>query len=161
MGSPLAVVIGVRTRMSPLRDRHWRSGAWFAVLAGVLGISLTVPLPSLPDNRRMTVMHQVHERLPGWSVERLDPSWEGAYAVVTECAGREVGFQFVPGHGLSPDDAWIQPTDPFSRERLLPLSDHWRHLVWYANPAMMNTLSCQEEIAQRGRQTSVEGSAFD
>ena len=139
---------------------RWRTGAPFVALAAALAIGLATPVPSIPDDDRAAVMDAVQERLPGWSVERLEPSWEGAYTVVTMCAGRQVGFQFVPGHGLPPDDAWIQPNDGFSRDRLRGVSDHWRHLVWYDDPALMNTLSCNEEIAG-GEQTSMDERRHD
>ncbi len=86
-------------------------------------------------------------RLPGWTIQRLERSWEGAYTVVTLCAGRQIGFQLVPGHGLPADDAWIQPNDAYSRERLVGISDHWRYLVWYDDPALVSSLSCEEELA--------------
>jgi len=105
-------------------------------------------------------MREVNERLPGWSVDRIERSWEGAFTVVTLCAGRQVGFQFVPGHGLPGQNAWIQPNDSFSRDRLRGVSDHWRHLVWYENPALMNSLSCDEEIAG-SRHTSMESRPYD
>lgn len=146
--------------MTLLRNPRWHAGASFLALAGVFALSLTVPIPAIPDDDREAVMHEVEERLPGWSVERLDPSWEGAYTVVTLCAGRELGFQFVPGHGLPATDAWLQPNDEFTRERLVGLSDHWRHLVWYDDPALFNTLSCHEEIAG-SKHTSMDARRFD
>ena len=97
--------------MTRHRIPPWRAGAPFLALAGVLAFSLTVPIPTVPDDARAAVMHAVRTRLPGWRIERLDRSWEGAYTVVTLCAGREIGFQLVPGHGLPAEDAWIQPND--------------------------------------------------
>lgn len=146
--------------MSLLRDSRWRSGTSLFALAAVFALSLNVPIPSLPDTGRDAVMREVNERLPGWTVERIQRSWEGAYSVVTWCAGREMGFQFVPGHGLSAGSAWLQPNDSATRDRLRGVSDHWRHLVWYADPAMINTLSCHEEIAG-SEQTSMESSPHD
>ncbi len=142
------------------RHPRLRTGASFLALAGVFALSLSVPIPSPPDGGRESVLREVNERLPGWSVNRIERSWEGAYTVVTLCAGREVGFQFVPGHGLPAQNAWIQPNDAFSRDRLRSVSDHWRHLVWYENPALMNTLSCDEEIAG-SRHTSMESRPYD
>ncbi|MEJ7801909.1 MAG: hypothetical protein WKH68_00825 [Candidatus Limnocylindria bacterium] len=142
------------------RNPRLRTGASLLALAGVFALSLSVPIPSPPDGGREAVLREVNERLPGWSVNRIERSWEGAYTVVTLCAGREVGFQFVPGHGLPAQNAWIQPNDAFSRDRLRGVSDHWRHLVWYDNPALMNTLSCDEEIAG-GRHTSMESRPYD
>jgi hypothetical protein len=146
--------------MRLLRDPRLRSGTSLLALAGVLAISLSVPIPSLPDSGRQAVMHEVNQRLPGWTIERLERSWEGGFSVVTWCAGREVGFQFVPGHGLPAGSAWLQPNDPSARDRLRGVSDNWRYLVWYADPAMMNTHSCQEEIAG-SEQTSMQSRPHD
>lgn len=142
------------------RNLRWRSGASFLALAGAFALSLTVPIPSLPDAGRQVVIREVRERLPGWEVARIERSWEGAYTVVTGCAGREIGFHFVPGHGLPAEDAWLQPTDTYSRDRLRGISDHWRHLVWYEDPALMDTLSCHEELAG-SEQTSMESMRHD
>jgi hypothetical protein len=146
--------------MNILRRGVWRTGATFVALAGVLAVSLTAPIPAMPDDGREAVTRIVRERLPGWIVERVDPSWEGAYIVVTMCAGREMGFQYVPGHGLGPDDAWLQPSDAYSRERLSEISDHWRYLVWYGDPAMIDTLSCREELAGE-RPSAIDPSVYD
>ena len=146
--------------MSLLRDSRWRSGTSLIALAAVFALSVSVPIPSLPDTGRQAVMREVNERLPGWTVERIERSWEGAFSVVTRCAGREMGFQFVPGHGLSGGSAWLQPNDSATRDRLRGVSDHWRYLVWYADPALMNTLSCHEAIAG-SEQTSMESSPHD
>ncbi len=127
---------------------HWRSAAGALTLAGVLAGALLVPVPALPDDDRAAVRSAVRDRLPGWRVERIDPSWEGAYTVVTTCAGIELGFQFVRGHGLSADDAWIQPNDAYARERLVGLSDSRRYLVWYGERVRPRHLSCQEELAR-------------
>jgi hypothetical protein len=146
--------------MTILRRRTIRTGASFVALAGVLALSLTVPIPSLPDHGEAAVARIVQNRLPGWSVERIKRSWEGAYSVVTTCAGRQVGFQYVPGHGLGPNNAWLQPNDLYSRERLASISDHWRYLVWYADPAIVDTLSCKEELAGGG-DTALDRSEYD
>ena len=146
--------------MSLLRKPRVRAGASFLALAGVFALSLSVPIPTLPDGGRQAVMEKVNERLPGWNVERIERSWEGAYTIVTACAGRQLGFQFVPGHGLPAQDAWLQPNDDYARDRLRGLSDHWRYLVWYDDPALMNTLSCHEEIAG-SKQTSMERNRHD
>lgn len=146
--------------MTTPRNLRWRTGTSLLALAAVFALSLSIPIPSLPDNGRQAVLRVVHERLPGWSVERLERSWEGAYTVVTWCAGREMGFQFVPGHGLPAGYAWLQPSDSDARDRLRGVSDHWRYLVWYADPALMNTLSCHDEIAG-SEQTSMESSPHD
>ncbi len=143
-----------------LHRRTIRTGASFVALAGVLSLSLTVPIPSLPDSGTAAVAEVIDRRLPGWTVDRIDRSWEGAYAVVTTCAGRQLGFQYVPGHGLGPGSAWLQPNDLDARERLASISDHWRHLVWYGDPAIIDTLSCQEELAG-GRDASLDGGEYD
>ena len=142
------------------RRRTIRTGASFVALAGVLALSLTVPIPSSPDDGEAAVARVVEDRLPGWTVEHIKRSWEGAYSVVTTCAGRQMGFQYVPGHGLGPNNAWLQPNDLYSRERLATISDHWRHLVWYDDPAIVATLSCQDEIAG-GNETSFDRAGYD
>lgn len=129
------------------RHRHGRAGAAGIALASALSLSLILPLPTLPDHHRTAVANEVSERLPGWTIERLDRSWERGYTVVAACVGRQVGFQWVPGHGLPGDDAWIQPNDEYSRARLARTSDHWRHLVWYAVRQPRSSLSCAEELA--------------
>ena len=125
-----------------------------AILVGALTATFLVaflaPVPALPDSGRADVRAEVSERLPGWTIQKLDPSWEGAYTVVTTCAGKEVSFQWVPGHGLPPDDAWLHPSNGFARERLSTLSDHRRYLVWYAEPRRPDSLSCDEELARTG-----------
>jgi len=146
--------------MTILRRGTIRTGASFVALAGILALSLTVPIPSAPDEGEAAVASIVGKRLPGWTVERINRSWEGAYSVVALCAGREIGFQYVPGHGLPPDNAWLQPNDPYTRERLATISDHWRHLVWYDDPAIVDTLSCQEELAGGG-ETALDQSVYD
>jgi hypothetical protein len=146
--------------MTLYRNQRLRAGTSLLALAGVFALSLSIPIPAVPDDGRRAVMSEVKERLPGWSIERIERSWEGAFSVVTVCAGREVGFQLVPGHGLPPEDAWLQPTDAYSRDRLRDVSDHWRHLVWFEDPALMNTLSCHEELAG-GDQTSMDSRRHD
>ena len=133
--------------MIRIRSTHRRAGAALAALAGVLVLGLTAPIPAVSDDARETVVQEVRTRLPGWTIHRVARSWEGAYTVVMQCAGREVGFQLIPGHGLPAEDAWVQPNDAYSRERLAAVSDHWRHLVWYENPAAMSSLSCEDELA--------------
>jgi hypothetical protein len=140
---------------------RWRMGASILALAGLLAISLTMPIPAVPDDGVARVRGVVEARLPGWSVERVARTWEGAYSVVALCAGRQVGFQYVPGHGLTAEDAWLQPSDPFSRERLETTSDHWRYLLWYSDPAMLDSLSCSDEIAGAPRSSTTDSSEFD
>lgn len=132
--------------MCDATSRSWRYAASLVALVAVLVLSLTVPIPSLPDEGETSVRRVVHERLPGWTVERVNRSWEGAYTVVTVCAGRVLGFQYVPGHGLPERNAWLRPNDAYARERLASTSDDWRDLVWYDDPAIVDALSCQEEL---------------
>ncbi len=129
---------------------HWRAAAGVLTLAGVLTGALIVPIPALADDSRAEVRREVRQRLPGWRIERIDPSWEGAYTVVTTCAGLEIGFQLVRGHGLPADDAWIQPNDAYARERLTSLSDNRRYLVWYGGRVRPDQLPCHEELARIG-----------
>ena len=126
-----------------------RTGAHVMVLGFVLAAALTLPIPGAPDSGRASLVHQVAERLPGWTVDRVDHSWEGAFTVVASCVGREIGFQYVPEHGLQLGDGWLQPSDPYSRDRLAELSDHYRYLIWFAQPALKHTLSCREELARQ------------
>jgi hypothetical protein len=137
-----------------------RAGASFLALAGILALSLTVPIPRLPDDGEAAVRGVIRERLPGWIVERVERSWEGGYSVVAVCAGRQIGFQYVPGHGLPANDAWLQPSDLYTRERLATISDDWRRLVWYDDPAIMDSLSCREEIAG-GRGAPIDTGVYD
>jgi hypothetical protein len=146
--------------MTLLRRRTLSTGASVIALAGVLAFSLWVPIPSFPDDGEAAVVRVVRERLPGWTVEDVDRSWEGAYTVVTTCAGRQMGFHYVPGHGLPQEAAWLRPNDGYAWERLAGISDHWRHLVWYPDPIIVDTHSCQEELAG-GEETAVEASAYD
>ena len=106
------------TNMLRLRADLGRGAVIIASLAAVFVVALTAPIPTLPDAGRAQVRAEVADRLPGWSVQRIDPTWENAYAVVTSCAGRSIDFQFVPGHGLPRDDAWIQPHSSYARSRL-------------------------------------------
>jgi hypothetical protein len=133
----------------PMRSRfRLRPGVALVFAAAALGLALWMPIPAAPDTGRATVLGQIERRLPGWAVDRLNPSWEGAYTVVASCAGRTLSFQYVPGHGLPRRDAWLQPSDEFARDRLALVSDHWRYLIWYGNPRRADTLSCSEELAR-------------
>jgi hypothetical protein len=129
---------------------RWQAPAVVATLLATFAIALIIPIPSLPDVGRAAVQTEVSERLPGWTIQRLDPSWEGGYTVVTSCAGKEVGFQFVPGHGLPAEDAWLHPSNEYARQRLTVVSDHWRYLLWRADPRRPDSLSCQDELARNG-----------
>lgn len=136
--------------MSRLTRPIGRTGLLLASLAATFAIALTAPIPSLPDAGRATVRAEVGDRLPGWTVNRVDPSWEGAYTVVASCAGREVAFQLVPGHGLPHDDAWLQPNNDYARRHLAVTSDHSRYLLWRDNPVDAAALSCAAEVARTG-----------
>lgn len=146
--------------MPRIQHRPWRTPTVLATLLAAFVAALLVPIPSLPDPGRATVRAEVEERLPGWRIQRLAPSWEGGYTVVTRCAGRHVGFQFVPGHGLPADDAWIQPSNDYARERLASLSDHRRYLLWRGDPIAPASLSCRQELARSGA-TPGEQRIFD
>src|SRR5574338_958423 len=96
---------------SPMTDRLRRRRRLLVApiaLLGALAVALTAPMPSVPDDDLTTVRAEVADRLPGWRVDRLEPSWEGGYTVVTSCAGLELDFQLVPDHGLPAEDAWVQ-----------------------------------------------------
>ncbi len=136
-------------RPSPRRG-FGRGATVVASLAAAFLAALTVPIPTLPDADRAEVRAEVAARLPGWSVERLDPSWENAYAVVTSCAGRELSFGFVPGHGLPRDDAWIQPHNTYARVRMAATSDHTRYLLWRGDKLNPASMACSENLAHRG-----------
>jgi hypothetical protein len=125
-----------------------RGATTIASLVAIFVAALTVPIPALQDAGRAGVRAEVADRLPGWSVQRIDPSWEGSYSVVTSCAGRELSFQFVPGHGLPRDDAWIQPHNSFARARLSRTSDHSRYLLWRGDRLFPPTVSCFENLAR-------------
>ena len=75
------------TNMLRLRADLGRGAVVIASLAAAFVVALTAPIPTLPDAGRAEVRAEVADRLPGWSVQRIDPTWENAYAVVTSCAG--------------------------------------------------------------------------
>ena len=135
-----------------LRNRaHLGRGAVvIASLAAAFLVALTAPIPTLPDAGRAEVRAEVADRLPGWSVQRIDPTWENAYAVVTSCAGRSIDFQFVPGHGLPRDDAWIQPHSSYARARLGVTSDHHRYLLWRGHRLHPASMECAVNLARDG-----------
>ena len=136
--------------MSRILHRRWRAPALLASLAAAFLVAYFAPIPAMPDVGRATVAGEVSDRLPGWTVQKLDPSWEGGYTVVTSCAGKEVAFQFVPGHGLPSEDAWLRPSNDYTRERLRHVSDHYRYLLWRAEPRDLDRLTCTEELARTG-----------
>jgi hypothetical protein len=136
--------------MSRILHSRWRAPAVLASLAAAFLIAYFMPIPVAPDLGRATVLGEVSDRLPGWTVQKLDHSWEGGYTVVTSCAGKQVAFQFGPGHGLPAQDAWLRPSNDYTRERLRHVSDHYRYLLWRAEPRDLDRLSCQEELARTG-----------
>ena len=136
--------------MPRIHTKRWRGPAALAALAAAFLTALFMPIPALPDVGRAAVEDEVSSRLPGWTIQRLQPSWEGAYTIVTSCAGKEVSFQFVPGHGLPGDDAWLVPSDDYTRSRLTAVSDHYRYLLWRTGPRHPERLSCVEELARSG-----------
>ena len=127
------------------------------LLGGVFAFALLAPMPATDNTARAQVVAQVEGRLPGWSIVRTRSSWEGAWSVVAACGTQRLGFQLVPGHGLSPGDAWLHPEDQYTRSRLATISDDFRYLVWFSQPTRMRSLSCQQELARthgaRGRGT--------
>jgi hypothetical protein len=122
-------------------------------LVAAFACALLAPIPTTTDAGLADVMGRLQTRLPGWEIERAKPSWEGAYSVVASCAGRQIGFQFVPGHGLPLDDAWLQPSNGYAREQLTRLSDHWRYLIWRDDPVLAITLPCSPQVALDGGDT--------
>ena len=114
----------------------------------MLGVAFWAPIPKVGDPGIDRVVAQVHARLPGWDVVRATDTWEGGYAVVATCGTHEMGFQVVPGHGLPPDDAWLQPNDWSARIWLEQVSDYPTFLIWRARPVVDRTLSCDQHIAQ-------------
>jgi hypothetical protein len=144
-----------RTIITPRpRNRFGRGALIAGSLAAAFVAALTVPIPTLPDAGRAEVREEVAARLPGWSVERLVPSWENSYSVVTSCGGRELSFGFVPGHGLPRDDAWIQPHNTYARARMAATSDHARYLLWRGDKRNPSSMTCTENLAQRGSSES-------
>lgn len=128
--------------------RLLQAGAVLAAATGTFLLALWLPIPTVPDAARGEMRQTVERRMPGWEVERIGPSWEGAYTVVTSCAGRTVDFQLVPGHGLPASGAWLRPGDADGIRLLSRASDHDRYLIWFTERAYGPRLSCMEELAQ-------------
>jgi hypothetical protein len=128
--------------------RPLRVLAGVVALAALTAAALWAPIPRLGNPGVARVLGQVHARLPGWSVLSATDTWEGGYAVVASCGARQIGFQVVPGHGLPPQDAWLQPNDQYARSRLQEVSDYSTVLVWRAVPITDRTLSCRQELAR-------------
>jgi len=128
-----------------------------ALLGAVFGAALLAPIPFTHNTAEAQVVATVEQRLPGWSVVRANASWEGAWSVVAWCGGQQLGFQLVPGHGLSPGDMWLHPDNEYARLRLASISDDFRYLVWFNDPIHQRSLSCRQELARdhvtRGRPT--------
>ena len=119
-----------------------------ALLGGVFAVAFLVPMPFTRNTARAEVIATVSHRLPGWNIVRTDSSWEGAWTVVAWCGGQQLGFQLVPGHGLSPGDAWLHPDNEYARARLASISDDYRFLVWFNDPGKVRSLSCSQELAR-------------
>jgi hypothetical protein len=128
--------------------RRLRRAAALLALPLLLGLALWAPIPKVGDPGIDRVVAQVHTRLPGWHVVRATDTWEGGYAVVASCGMHEMGFQVVPGHGLPPDDAWLQPNDSYARISLEKVSDYPTFLIWRARPAIDRTLNCNGGLTQ-------------
>ncbi len=133
--------------------RRSRRGTYVGVaaLAAAFWLALVAPIPTTGNAELERVTTEVASRFPGWSITRASASWENAYTVVASCAGREIGFQVVPEHGLPVGDAWVQPDDEFSRARLAETSDHRTYLVWFQHPIRERQLSCRAEMARELR----------
>jgi hypothetical protein len=119
-----------------------------ALLAGIFSVAFLVPMPAAQNTARAEVVAHVEDRLPGWDIVRTRSSWEGAWTVVAACGTQRLGFQFVPGHGLQPGDAWLHPEDEYALNRLASISDDRRFLVWFDDPVRMRSLSCRQELAR-------------
>jgi hypothetical protein len=148
-------------RRATRRRRWWRPAPPVALL--LLGLvfasALLAPIPAGPNAARAEVVDRVESKLPGWSIVRTDSSWEGAWSVVAACGDDRLGFQVVPGHGLAPGDAWIQPEDGYSRARLRSVSDHTTYLVWFQGHRG-RSLPCRSELA-RPQGEATRGGFFD
>lgn len=136
---------------TPPRHRHRRripAPLAVALLGGVFAVAFLVPMPFTHNTAKAEVIATVEHRLPGWNIVRTDASWEGAWTVVAWCGGQQLGFQLVPGHGLSPGDAWLHPDNEYARTRLASISDDYAFLVWFRDPVHLRSLSCSQELAR-------------
>jgi hypothetical protein len=149
------------SRRSRARRPWWRPATPVALLllGGVFATALLAPIPAGPNSARAEVVERVESKLPGWDIVRTDSSWEGAWSVVAACGQNQLGFQVVPGHGLAPGDAWIQPEDGYSRTRLRWVSDHSTYLVWF-DEHRGRSLPCRSELA-RPQEEPTRGGFFD
>jgi hypothetical protein len=145
------------SRPSSRRRRRISAPLAVSLLAGLFGVALLAPMPFTQNTAQAEVIAKVENRLPGWQIVRTTPSWEGAWSVVAWCGGQQLGFQLVPGHGLSPGDAWLHPDNQYARNRLASISDDYRYLVWLSDPIHLRSLSCSKELARdhigKGRRT--------
>ena len=124
--------------------------AALVTLLALFAVALLAPIPVVPNAARAQVVSTVSDRLPGWEIVRTRSSWEGAWTVVAACGPLQLGFQLVPGHGLSPGDAWLHPDDEYARDRLASISDDGRFIVWFRDSARPKALSCGHELARIG-----------
>jgi hypothetical protein len=141
-----------RSRQAARRPRgaHVPLPVALALLPALFVLALLAPIPALPNAARIQVADSVADRLPGWSIVRTSSSWEGGWTVVAACGPSRLGFQWVPGHGLRPGDAWLHPQDEYARNRLSATSDDARFLVWLSDVPRLHALSCQQELARSG-----------
>jgi hypothetical protein len=148
------IEISASTNQPSARTRRSRRSiplpAALVMLFALFAVALLAPMPVLPNAARAQVVSTVSDRLPGWKIVRTRSSWEGAWTVVASCGPLQLGFQFVPGHGLSPGDAWLHPDDEYARDRLESISDDYRFIVWFRDPARPKALSCGQELARIG-----------
>ncbi|HEY7525250.1 MAG TPA: hypothetical protein VIA82_00190 [Candidatus Limnocylindria bacterium] len=136
------------SRPNPRRRRHLPVPLAVALLGAVFAVALLTPMPFTRNTAEAQVVATVEHRLPGWSIVRTNASWEGAWSVVAWCGGQQLGFQLVPGHGLSPGDVWLHPDNEYARVRLASISDDYRFLVWFSDPIHQRSLSCRQELAR-------------
>ena len=125
-----------------------RRAAALLALPLLFVVALWAPIPKVGDPGIDRVVAQVHTRMPGWDVVRATDTWEGGYAVVASCGTEQMGFQVVPGHGLPPNDSWLQPNDEYARDSLEQVSDYPTFLIWRDTPQTDRTLSCDRQLAQ-------------
>jgi hypothetical protein len=139
-----------RAQRMPRRSRRRRVSLPVALasLVAIFGVALLAPIPALPNTARAQVEASVADRLPGWKIVRTQSSWEGAWTVVATCGTLQLGFQWVPGHGLPQGYAWLHPEDEYARARLSTISDDYRFIVWYQDPVRLRTLDCRQELAR-------------
>jgi hypothetical protein len=150
-GSALAARARTGTRIAQIGYivmTRLRRGAALLALPLLFVVALWAPIPKVGDPGIDRVVAQVHARMPGWAVVGATDTWEGGYAVAASCGAQEMGFQVVPGHGLPPNDAWLQPNDEYTRISLEQVSDYPTFLIWRAHPQTDRTLNCDRQLAQ-------------